>query len=330
MKRAFITLVFCAAVLTLSAQESAVAATDHSVPTVDKIRITKQYNKKIQLRWKKIKKSGVRFYQIKTIRQKESGKYKQIKRNKTKKNVKKYLVKKLSPGRTYFFKIRACKTKKKCGPWSDRYQTSTTTPDPVLKNLIIDIEPYNADTNMAGAFDFNASYNDEKVLYEFGAEVADGMGGTKKLPTFEYRTDDEALVYSPVNGTINTLTYQDSTADYEMVIGKYESASVYVSIDHVKNLQVAEGDKVSAGDVIGTAGTWGANVGRVELMLWSERGYECPFNYFDEDLQQEFENKVWQLFEDWETFKYDDTIYDESSMTYAAGCPYETLTDDEL
>lgn len=310
-----------------------VRAVDYTIPTVNKFRVGKQYNKKIQLRWKKIKNTKnykVKFYQIKTLRQKSNGKYKKVKQNRTNKNYKKKQIKKLSSGRAYLFKIRACRTKKRCGPWSELLTSNTTTPDPVLKNLIIDIEPYNSGTGMAGGFNFTDSYNEEKVFLEFGAEVDDGAGGTKILPTFEYRTDPDAQVYSPVKGEITMLDFQDDTQDYELSIGQSSFDTVGVWIDHVKNIQVAEGDSVKAGDLLGTAGNWSATVGRVELMLTNTVGYPCPFNYFDEDLKTEYENKITQLMNDWETFKYDDTIYDEDSMTYAAGCPYDFLTNDDL
>lgn len=307
------------------------ATVDFTIPTVENFRVVTQYNKKIKFRWKKVKSTKnytVNFYQIKTIK-KKSGKYRKVKQNKTKKNIAKKTIKKLSIGKVYYFKIRACRTKQQCGPWSERLQTSTTAPDPVLKNLIIDIEPYNASTGMAGGFNFANAYNETKVLYEFGAETTDGAGGTKLLPTFEYRTDPDANIYSPVKGEIN-LTYQESTTDYEMSISEYNNSDVIVYIDHVKNLQVSDGDSVKAGDLLGTSGTWTSTVGRTELMVTSSDGYECPFNYFDPDLKTEYENKVTQLMQDWESFKYDDTIYDEASMTFAAGCPYDSLTNDEL
>ncbi len=112
----------------------------------------------------------------------------------TRRNSKKKYITKLKPGRSYGFKIRACTTKGPCGPWSDRVDSSTTTPNPVLKNLLVDFAPYDASTGMAGAFNFEQSVNDDKVFLEFGAEVENGDGDTKILPTFEYRVDDEAQV----------------------------------------------------------------------------------------------------------------------------------------
>ncbi len=308
----------------------ALAVPDYSIPTIDQFRVLQTYNKKITVRWKKITDSGVNFYQVKTYRERRSGKLKWVTRNRTKDNNYKKTLKNLSPGYTYYFKARACRTKLNCGPWSEKLRATTDTPPPVVKNLIVNFKRYSSTTDRAGAFDFASGYNEDKLFYEFGAVVPTGSGGYKMLPTFEYRTGPNARVYSPVNGTIQSAVFQNSTNDYELIINKYEGNDVQVYIDHVKSLQVSEGDEVKAGDFIGRAGTWTSSLGRVELMVASSEGYECPFNYFDPDLKDEYEDKILQHMEDWEDYKGDNSIYDEDSMTVAAGCAYDRLQDDEL
>ncbi len=92
----------------------------------------------------------------------------------------------------------------------------------------------------------------------------------------------------------------------------------------MKNFTKSEGDTVTAGEVLGIPGTWDDTLGRVEIDVWSGV-HHCPFTYFDEDLKTQYENKIWKLMEDWETYRYIDTEYDEASMTYAAGCLSATM-----
>ena len=84
---------------------------------------------------------------------------------------------------------------------------------------------------------------------------------------------------------------------------------------------------------MGKDGTWGDNLSRVELMITQQGGkeetYYAPFLFFDPELREEYENKVWVLMEDWEDFKADTSIYQEDDMVYA-DCLYETLSEDDL
>ncbi len=324
-----LTTLFLVSALVVLPLSSVNAEVDYSIEIVDNIRITKRTTKRVQLKWKRIE--GVEFYQIKTLREKSNGKFRFIKRNRTKRNSKKFLVKKLRSGLAYYFKIRACTSKMNCGPWSDTYRAVTKAPDPVIKNLLVDFEDWDQDTGRAGAFDFNASYSEDKVFLEFGAEVEDAQGGAKLLPTFEYRVSPEANVYSPINGYIVSRKYQDSTADYEIGIGTVKNyPSITVGIDHIKDLTVKKGDYVKAGDILGAPGTWSSTHGRVELDIYGSKGHYCPFTFFGKKLRSEYEQKIEQHMQDWEAFKLDTSIYDEEGMTYAAGCSYKTLTEDEL
>lgn len=200
---------------------------------------------------------------------------------------------------------------------------------PVLSNLIIEFGKFDANTNTSGDFYFH-DY-DDKIFLEFGAEVDDGEGGSKILPTFEYRVKDDADVISPCDGWVTHLEFQDDSDDYELYI-KTNALSLYsVSIDHITDLSVSVGQFVRAGDLLGKPGTWHQEgVGRVELDIFSGSGtHHAPFAFFDSALKDDYEDEVWDFMEDWEDFKGDDSLYNEDDMLYA-GCLYETLDESEL
>jgi len=201
------------------------------------------------------------------------------------------------------------------------------TKQPVLKNLGVDFEAYNNETGRAGAFIFLK--NEDKVFLEFGAEVS-GENGVKKLPTFEYIVAKDSNVYAIGEGIVTNIEYQDETQDYEIIIKPCIFSIWLIIIDHVLNLTISIGDKVVAGMIIGKPGTYTSLCGRVEIQIYNMEtnlNY-APFKLFDPTLRDEYEQKVWQLMDDWETFKNNISIYDQDSMIYA-GCLYETMVESE-
>ncbi len=291
----------------------------------------------VQVRWTKIKNTRVKFSQVKVQRKTTAGKYKLVKRVKTKRRtIRKKKVTGLTPETKYYFRVRACRTKSNCGLWSKRVNATTDqeteSPDEeeegdeegdeedenefVIKNLIVDFAPYDETTGRAGAFIFHGSL--ERVFFEFVY-----TDGEITLPTFEYIVADDANVYSPIDGVVNAIEWQEASEDYEVSINIDDNPyQLTAGLDHVLNVQVSEGDTVTAGDVIGNPGTHSSEgYGRVEIEIYGDNYMHCPFEFFDPTTIDEYEQKVSQLMSDWETFAYDDTVYDEASMAdYAAGC----------
>ena len=291
---------------------------------VKNVRVVKRYPKRIKLRWKKVKRT--KYYQVRVLRKKSNGKYRILKSVKAKKARTKKMVKKLTPGKRYYFRVRACK-KRICGRWSKRKSARTLGPEIeedngeeyefVLNNLIVDFGRYDPVTGRAGAFKFHGGL--EYVFLEFG-HVTDG---DKILPTFEYIVDSSANVYAPMDGVINTFVYQEDSSDYQITMNVDDNPSqVTVGLDHVLNPRVSLGQSVSAGDVIGNPGThsWDG-YGRVELEIYGDNYMHCPFEYFDANLNNEYQQKVWDLMDDWEDFRGMYNLYDQAAMqNYAAGC----------
>ncbi len=200
---------------------------------------------------------------------------------------------------------------------------------PVLKNLGVLFEPWDKNTNRAGAFIFKE--NEEKLFLEFGAEVRDAGGGMKILPTFEYRTAPDADVYSIADGTVTRVEYQEYFNDYEIILIPTGAPNWRIYQDHVKEVKVSTGQEIKAGQVLGKVGTANNNLGRTEISIGKDTangpvGY-CPFNYFDASLVSEYREKVSQFMRDWEEFKNNQSIYDEENHI-ARGCRYNALIED--
>lgn len=212
--------------------------------------------------------------------------------------------------------------------FSDVSDEEDPTPEdptpPVLKNLGVSFGPWDNDTNRAGDFIFLESEN--KVFLEFGAEVIGEGMVPKILSTFEYRIAPETNITAISNGIVVEIRFQDYTQDNEILLKPFKNSEWLIGLDHVKNLTISEGDTVEAGEIIGKPGTWSETLGRFEIMIYhipSGKAY-APFKYFDSELSDEFQDKVWQFMADWEEFKNDTTIYDQDAMIYA-GCLFEYI-----
>ena len=127
-------------------------------------------------------------------------------------------------------------------------------------------------------------------------------------------------------GVASQIDYQAETDDFSIILLPESDSDWMVNIDHVTDVAISVGDAVTAGQLLGAPGTWNETYGRVELMVVQGSIYYCPFDLFDASLKDEYENKVTQLMDDWETFKADDTIYDQAAMV-SPGCNSSTITD---
>jgi murein DD-endopeptidase MepM/ murein hydrolase activator NlpD len=197
-------------------------------------------------------------------------------------------------------------------------------PEFMIHGLGVNFGPWDPATNRAGDFLFKAEQT--KVFLEFGAKVGAGGGGTKELPTFEYKIDKNALVAAVAEGRIVRFEYQSDTQDYEILAQSIADPVWSVGYDHIKNIRVAMGDTVLAGTVLGNPGTRDAELGRFEIMVnnYATGLSYCPFCVFDPDSVEVVQSRVRRHMTDWEAFKNDATIYDEENHVLP-GCRYRDM-----
>ncbi len=191
---------------------------------------------------------------------------------------------------------------------------------PVLRNLVVDIGVQGGVP--AGDFIPSATH---KHFLEFGAIVLDGEGQPKALPTFEYRVAESAEVRSPLDGVVTRVHFQADSNDYVIWIRPKKNSRWLVEIDHVRDVQIAQGDNVSAGQILGTPGTWGGGLGRVELMVNNGDTHVCPFNVFDPTLIDDYRARVTALMTALDAANTTGTpFYDQGAML-EPGCLALTL-----
>ena len=197
---------------------------------------------------------------------------------------------------------------------------------------------------------YHLMQEDEFYIYNLGIDINDkiiifypfGDGfqheGAKILPTFEYYTEEDSrvAVYAPCDGVIGRIDFQDETQDFEILIIPRNNRTYKVFLDHVNDVQVAVGDKVSAGQVLGKIGNVVAPVEfrpsgiveyvRTELMIKDMRQntFVAPFAVFDPQTKAQYEQQIVDLMQRIDANSGFGTFFDEEQMIYA-GCYFETL-----
>lgn len=179
---------------------------------------------------------------------------------------------------------------------------------PALKNLVVEFGEYDPESQTAGDFTFRDNF--ERMFYEFGyrsGPTLDDLGAE-----FGYIIREDAQLLAPCDGIVTRLRLRDD-GDYNLIIKNDESSVWFTQVDHLLNVVVKEGDRVTAGQVLGNPGFWDSisGLGVVELSVINdeERRNYCPLSFFEPDLRATYESKVQRLMDDWESFKKDTTIY---------------------
>lgn len=205
--------------------------------------------------------------------------------------------------------------------------------NPRLKNLGIEIDSWNKNTNLAGDLLFSKSlvYDDgrvsgNKVLVDFGHTEKyrpDGIGNIE----YWFHVPLGTKVMAPIDGKV-TIDFFDHTEDWGVNIHP-ESSDLIISFEHVVNVAVKEGDMVQTGDIIGEAAprnTFNDKIAMTELAVW--RGGSgiikyCPFDFLDESLKPIYQEKIDKLAEDWENFLGKDVYAQEAWVS--PGCLVKSI-----
>lgn len=201
-------------------------------------------------------------------------------------------------------------------------KTPTTT-KPVLKNLGIKIEPWNKITNMAGDILFeNKNYTDNKIFTEFGHKIVNEFG-EKLLPEIGFNVPVGTKVVSPIDGIITDVKLYEPSQDYIVFMKIDESSPWIVGFEHIYNVRMNVGDKVSAGQEIAEVSpSYGkTEFGNVEINVWTA-GQSiikyCPYDFLEESLKLIYKEKINRLAVDWEEFIGQDVYKQENWV--APGC----------
>ena len=199
---------------------------------------------------------------------------------------------------------------------------------PVLKNLGVNIEPWDRQTNRAGDLIFSKElmFDDGQVFmnkpfFDFG--LTDKYHPEGRWIEYWFVVPLGTKLRAPADGVISTAFFAH-TQDWGINIQSAKNSSWNVSFEHVVNLTVSDGQTVTAGDIIGEAAprnTYGNRFAMTELAVW--QGGEhiikyCPYDYLAENLKPSYRQKLNQLAADWEEFLGQDVYSQEKWVS--PGC----------
>lgn len=213
-------------------------------------------------------------------------------------------------------------------PKEDPVIDNDPDPDPpvtgFIYNLGVTFAPWDRGTSQAG--DFTFVDGERKVFREFGDSLLTASGSGNRLPCFEYRLPKEVSIRAISNGIIERAGPHPSGADYEIAMVCSDDKKWEIIYSHLLNLRVAAGDTVRAGDVLGNPGVWTSALGRVTIMLknFATGLAHCPISQLRSDVATGLKSALSQHMRDWETFKKDNSLYDEHNQS-VSGCGAESL-----
>src|SRR3989338_4203891 len=164
---------------------------------------------------------------------------------------------------------------------------------PILQNLGLNIEPWDKATNKAGDFLFERkNYVNNKIFTEFG-EIVEGSAGEKTLPEIGFNVPVGTTIISPIDGIVTDLGLYEPSQDYIISFKTEVNSPWIISFEHVEDVSVAIGDKISAGQKIAKASpSYGrSEFGNVEIAVW-QGGINivkyCPTMFLKEELKKEY------------------------------------------
>ncbi|MEK7165788.1 MAG: M23 family metallopeptidase [Patescibacteria group bacterium] len=207
-------------------------------------------------------------------------------------------------------------------------QKTSDEPPLKLKNIGVNLDYYDPKTNKAGDFVFTKEkLQFERLFMGFGfvipAEITSG-GKAKSNPQPTFILPLKTPVRSLVDGVVAQMpTLWSGDISIQVTTDGKLQRWVYET-EHVTNPKVKVGDKVKAGQIIAEVSNFDksapAGFGAVEIGILKGGQipeHVCPFAYLDESIREGTFNKMIALFESWENYAGDQSLYSE---TIVPGC----------
>ncbi|HRN86907.1 M23 family metallopeptidase [Candidatus Dojkabacteria bacterium] len=186
---------------------------------------------------------------------------------------------------------------------------------PILSNLgiaPIDFEAFDPATLMAGAFRFEQPKDDRKPISSFGEVKEYNYNYSLSFDFLEPGTD----VIAALDSEVRDISFDMISSNYTLILSYNDIYQIYYS--GVLDLQVSEGEKVKAGQVLGKLGlndegalaNFQIRISKENLINDSTL-YYCPLQLLPSETKAEYESKLKLLMEEWENFIDNSMIYEE-------------------
>lgn len=211
---------------------------------------------------------------------------------------------------------------------SENAEKVATESSAKIKSLPIKIDKFDPSTGMAGDIKFTKAIfpgGMQMIFSEYGYQIeGNSAGPARKNPQPTFIAPLGTAVMSIVNGTVYDVPKLYSN-DYSIHV-QPEGSNLIFETEHVINVKVKKGDKVKAGDIIAEVSDYDAKnfdgLGLVEMGILNPGNppsHVCTFDYLDDSIKTDVFAKLKTLKSDWESYRGDSTIYDETKEV-VPGC----------
>lgn len=209
--------------------------------------------------------------------------------------------------------------------------TDSTEPQPELSNLGgISFGAYNASTKLAGDIRMDPEhYLDEASghvvpMYVFGQPLP-GRSTTQLNPNVEFGgLKNPITLVSALDGVVGFVRQQTSSNDYEVFIQPKENSEWTIGYDHVTDVTVKQGDRVTVGQVLGKAAKENNGTYRYEFQINRDVNgvttFYCPTALLNARSKATYTTKIEQFINDWNTM-----TGKKSYGIYATSCTKDVL-----
>ncbi len=191
-----------------------------------------------------------------------------------------------------------------------------------LKNVGVDLTQMNYNQEAVN----QSKRGDMKPLSIFGDLVPKNNNSLN--PNFDFRSvKEDARVISAIDGVVAKVIKQSDSNDSEVWIRPSQWSIWTISYDHLTNLQVKKGDKVTAGQTIGNPTATGNGQGWFEFQI--NKGFVfntthiCPTTLLGSN-KNEITTQLTSTMDKWEELTGQE-LYDVAKQN-PVGCIQQTLT----
>lgn len=218
---------------------------------------------------------------------------------------------------------------------STTFQKKQENPDepPLkLKSIGVQLDYYDPKTGQAGDFKFTKQKLEfNRLFMGFGFVIpASSVGAEKSNPQPTFVVPLGTPVRSLIDGFVTAIPILWSK-DYSVQVTEDGKMQKWIyETEHLINPKVKVGDRVVAGQIVGEVSNFnhGAPPGFGTVEIGILKGgqspeHVCPFLYLDESIKEDTLVKINALFNSWEEYVSDPSLYTETSVP---GC----LTQDPI